>query len=107
MVERIVIDRQAHRGVFSDQNRDKARTAHATSDGVEAVLRRQRHVGRELRQFGHIILEGFLQLRRGNGAHCNRQVLLRHITLGTRNDDLFQRRGSHLVVILSQCGQCL
>ena len=107
MIECVVIDRQTDRRVFGHQNRDKTRTPHTAGNRVKAILRRQRYVGRQLSEFRDIVLESLFQLRRGNGAHRNRQILLRHIALGTRDNHFFQRRSRDLVIILSQCRQCL
>jgi hypothetical protein len=54
-----------------------------------------------------IVLESLLQLRCGNGAHRNREILLLHVTLGARDNHFFQRRCGDLVIILGHCRQHL
>ena len=99
MVEGIFVNRQANRGILGNKNRDKARTPHTTADRVKAVLGGQRDVRRQLRQLCYVILESLLKLCSGNRADCNRQILLRDVSLGSGNHHLFKGGSGDLVIL--------
>ena len=54
MVEGEIVNRYTDRGVFSHQNRDKARATNTTTNGIETVLLQDVDVGRQLSDRSHV-----------------------------------------------------